>query len=316
MHTKLSAAQLKSLQARFGEAIEFNKALAKYSSARIGGNADALLTVRSTESLAAAVRFCWQEAIPFQLLGGGSNVLISDMGVRELLILNKAQGVRFLEEDTEDYPAVWADSGSSLGAVARQAAQRGFAGLEWAAGIPGSLGGAVYGNAGAHGGEISKQLKLAKVLQPEKDIQQWSAANFGFGYRSSSLKNALTPAVVLSAYLNLEPGKRENIEAKMKEFKIFRQRTQPPGASMGSMFKNPVNDFAGRLIEAAGLKGTKKGQAKISELHANFFVNEGQASAQEVYALIQLAQKTVLEKFNVALELEIQLLGDWAASYE
>jgi UDP-N-acetylmuramate dehydrogenase len=247
--------------------------------------------------------------LPFHILGGGSNVLISDAGVREVVILNKAKNVTFYID--QEPPTVSAESGANFGVVARQAAQKGLTGLEWAAGIPGTIGGAVVGNAGAHGGDTASCLKQAEILQHNQGNRSWSLDQLDFTYRGSALKQLAGEAVVISATLKLAQGDPAEIKSKMDEFLAFRRRTQPPGASMGSMFKNPEGDHAGRLIEAAGLKESRIGEAEISPLHANFFLNHGGATAKDVYALIQQAQQTVKDKFGVKLALEIQLFGDW-----
>lgn len=307
-----AALPIDDLRAAFGGQLQESVSLARYTSARLGGPADALLIVNSAAELAAAIDQLWALQVGFVLLGGGSNVLISDAGVRGLVLLNKARKVRF--DLDAGSPSVSAESGANLGAVARQAAQKGLSGLEWAAGIPGTIGGAVFGNAGAHGEEIAANLLLAEILHREKGKQTWDAADLAFNYRSSLLKRQPGSAVVLAATLSLAHAPAESIQGKMDSYLAFRRRTQPPGASMGSMFKNPPDDFAGRLIEAAGLKGHQIGAAQISPLHANFFVNHGQAAAADVIALIHLAQRTVAEKFAVRLELEVELLGDWSSS--
>ena len=234
-------------------------------------------------------------------------MLISDRGVRGVVILNRARRVEF---DLE-VPSVSADSGSNFGAIARQAGQKGFSGMEWAAGIPGTVGGAVVGNAGAHGGDTAGSLILAEVLQHTNGRQSWTVDDLVYDYRTSILKNRSVLAVVLSATFRLMPGDPDEIKKEMDELVAFRRRTQPPGASMGSMFKNPTGDYAGRLIEAAGLKGFRAGDAQISDVHANFFINHGNASGADVYALIAKARQTVEERFGVKLALEIELVGEW-----
>ncbi len=294
--------------------------LARYTSARVGGPADWLIEVDSADELAAVVMRLWELEQAFVILGGGSNVLVSDTGYQGVVVLNRARSVSFTEEDGS--PVVWAESGANFGNLARQAARRGFAGLEWAGGIPGTVGGAVYGNAGAHGGDIAGSLLLAEILHltPEREPirEYWSPEQLKFAYRSSLLKQAEQAAgrpypgyVVLGAKLKLERSTPEAVQEKHNEFVVYRRRTQPPGASMGSMFKNPPGDFAGRLIEAAGQKGARVGGAEISSLHANFFINSGTASASDVYRLIQQAKQAVSEKFGIDLELEIGLLGEW-----
>jgi UDP-N-acetylmuramate dehydrogenase len=245
----------------------------------------------------------------FLIMGGGSNILVSDAGVRSVVVLNKARKITF--DENSDPSTVLAESGSNFGAVARQAAQHSLSGLEWAAGIPGTVGGAVVGNAGAHGSDLASNLKLAEMLHLDKGRQIWTLDQFAFRYRGSILKDEPKQAVVLSAIINLTQGKPEDIQGKMDEFLAYRRRTQPPGASMGSMFKNPPDDYAGRLIDEAGLKGLRIGDAQISDLHANFFINHGKASAQDVYNLIQTARDAVLDLSGIDLELEIELFGDW-----
>lgn len=304
-----AALPLSKLRTIFGTRLRENEPLARLTSARIGGPADLLLEVNSADELSETVTHLWKLELPFQMLGGGSNMLISDLGIRGIVILNKARSVKF---DTEsEQPTVWAESGANFGVIARQAAQKNLSGLEWAAGIPGTLGGAVYGNAGAHGSDIAMHLKLAEVLHTYTGREKWTLTDLKYSYRSSVLKENLGQGIVLAATLNLQHSQGEAIQQKMDEYLQFRRRTQPPGATIGSMFKNPPDDYAGRLLEESGLKGLRVGNAGISELHANFFVNHGEATAAEVYALIQQARAIVLEKFDIDLTLEVELIGEW-----
>jgi UDP-N-acetylmuramate dehydrogenase len=188
--------------------------------------------------------------------------------------------------------------------------------LEWAIGVPGTVGGAVVGNAGAHGSDMAHSLASVTVLDAEGNVKDWSGQELGFGYRSSRLKSQISNRqishpVVLEAEFELRQSTREECEARAAEFMDQRKRTQPSGASLGSMFKNPPGDYAGRLIEAAGLKGARVGQAEISPVHANFFVNLGGANAKDIYSLICLARERVRQKFDVTLDLEIELVGEW-----
>jgi UDP-N-acetylmuramate dehydrogenase len=269
--------------------------------------------VESLDELEYALTLLWKMDAPVLVLGGGSNVLVSDTGVRGVVIINRARQVRFDEQD--EPPTVWAASGTNFGMLARQAAARGLAGLEWACGIPGTLGGAVVGNAGAHSGDMAGNLLVAEILQRgDKNIsirERWTVERMAYEYRSSLLKHKARHAVVLSAVLRLSRSMPGAVQAKIDEYTEYRHRTQPPGASMGSMFKNPPGDYAGRLIDAAGLKGLSIGEAQINKLHANFFVNHGNANAQDIFALIQIAQSEVARKFGVDLELEIELVGEW-----
>jgi UDP-N-acetylmuramate dehydrogenase len=210
---------------------------------------------------------------------------------------------------------VWAESGALIGTIARQVGLRGLGGFEWASTVPGTLGGAVYGNAGAFGGDMNGNLVLAEILHPTgKEL--WSAERLQYQYRSSLLKREQIPAIILAARLKLEHSDPQHVQEKMDSFSTRRRGSQPPGASLGSMFKNPPGDYAGRLIEAAGLKGMRIGSAEISSIHANFFVNHGEASAADIGQLIRTARETVAEKFGINLELEVELLGDWPTVQE
>jgi UDP-N-acetylmuramate dehydrogenase len=309
-HQPISGEQYEALQAAFGERLQTQVLLARFMVSRVGGPADALITVETVEELSETVERLWTLGVPFVILGGGSNVLVSDTGIHKLVIVNRARQVVF--DQFSEPPSVWAGSGTNFGLVARQAASRSLAGLEWAAGIPGTVGGAVFGNAGAHGSDVADCLLVAEILHREKGRITWSVDQFEYSYRSSLLKREPVGAVILSAQFRLENSTPILVQARLDEYGVYRRRTQPPGASMGSMFKNPPGDYAGRLIENAGLKGMRIGDAEISHLHANFFVNQGEASAADIYALIQLARRTVADEYGVELELEIELIGDWA----
>lgn len=297
------------LRAIFGERLQEGEPLARYTSARIGGPADYLIIASSAEELSQACRVFWKMGLPFRVMGGGSNLLVSDRGVRGAVILNHARKVEFVE--LADGVMVRAEAGVNIGSLARQCVLRGYRGFEWAATVPGTVGGAVVGNAGAHGGDIAQSLVLADILQQDGIVQQWARDRLDFAYRSSSLKREDGLGVVLSAELELGRGDPREAQAKVDEFVAHRKRTQPAGASIGSMFKNPPEDHAGRLIDAAGLKGHRSGNAQISVLHGNFFLNHGDAKAAHVKALIDHAQEVVEKRFGVRLELEVELVGEW-----
>ncbi|HJR82042.1 MAG TPA: UDP-N-acetylmuramate dehydrogenase [Anaerolineales bacterium] len=295
------------LYAKLGDKVRENVSLAPYTSARIGGPADVLITAESADELARMIKLLQKENTDYTILGGGSNVLVSDKGVRGVVILNRAKAVRF---HNGDQPSVTAESGVVFSNLANRCAAKGFAGLEWAATVPGTVGGAVYGNAGAFGGDIAGSLLWAE-LQTENGREKFSGEQLAYGYRTSILKRAELDAIVLSAELSLKNSTKEEVTVKIEQFSAHRKATQPPGASMGSMFKNPDGDYAGRLIETSGLKGTRIGNAQISPLHGNFFINHENTKAEDIRALIQLVQETVKEKQGVELELEIELIGDW-----
>ncbi len=304
-----SATLIDQLRAIYGSRLQENVLMANYTTAHVGGPADGLLIVHTAGELEETVRQLWALNAPFYILGSGSNVLFSDRGLRGVVIINRAKTVK-IDVHTAP-PTVWVESGANLGAVARQVALRGLSGLEWANTIPGTIGGAVYGNAGAHGGDMAANLLLAEILHRKKGRETWHVEQMAFDYRASALKRNPGDVVILAARLQLSFSTQADVQAKMDEFAAKRRRTQPPGASLGSMFKNPPGDFAGRLIEAAGLKGTRVGGAVISSVHANFFINDKKAAAADIGKLIKLAQDTILEKFGVKLELEVELVGEW-----
>jgi UDP-N-acetylmuramate dehydrogenase len=295
------------LYAKLGDQVKENVSLAPYTSARIGGPADVLITAVSADELARTIKLLWKLDLDFLMLGGGSNVLVSDRGVRGVVVLNRAKAVRF---HNGNQPSVIAESGVTFSNLANRCAAKGLSGLEWAATIPGTIGGAVYGNAGAFGGDMAGNLILADLLTVD-GREKFTVEQMQYGYRTSILKRGELEAIVLAAELRVTNSTKEEATVKIEQFGAHRKTTQPPGASMGSMFKNPEGDYAGRLIEAAGLKGTRIGNAEISPLHGNFFINHENTRAEDIRALIELVQKTVRETQGVDLELEIELIGEW-----
>ncbi|MFZ6027097.1 MAG: UDP-N-acetylmuramate dehydrogenase [Chloroflexota bacterium] len=312
MDHKTETTPLHPLRATFGERLQRDVPLARYTAARIGGPADFLLVANTANDLANIAIQMWKLGWPFVVIGSGANILVSDAGVRALVIVNRARQV-LLQHGAEP-PTVWAESGANLGHLARQTVPLGLSGLEWAAGIPGTVGGAVVGNAGAHDSDTAQSLLMAEILhRSNKKItrERWTPEQLKMGYRTSLLKQNPGKDVVLSALFCLKHSTPEAVQSKIDEFTQKRQRTQPPGASIGSIFKNPADHFAGQLIEAAGLKGTRIGDAEISPLHANFFINHGKASANDIYQLIQLAHQKVLDTSGINLALEVELIGAW-----
>jgi UDP-N-acetylmuramate dehydrogenase len=294
---------------RFGAALKRDEDMSRYTVARLGGPADALVTVNSTTDLTDAVTLARKNDLPWIILGGGANVLVSDKGYRGLVIINQSKGVRF-----EESGLVVAESGASLANVARRAMNQGLAGLEWAVNVPGTIGGAVINNAGAHDGDMARSVRWLEVfsLEDRPHVELWGVSQMKYDYRYSILKGDRGRFVVLNATLMLEPGHDPDaLNAKADEFVAHRKRTQPPGASLGSIFKNPPDDYAGRLIEAAGLKDVTAGDVQISPVHANFFVNLGGGTATDYRHLIEIAREAVRDKFGVELELEIELIGEW-----
>lgn len=294
-----------------GDRLLRDEPLARYTAARLGGPAEWLYVARGPlEELARVAEAAWAAGLPLRVLGGGSNVLVSERGVRGLVVINHAESVEFGE--WHGGRRVAAASGTGLVALARRCQRRGLAGLEWAVNVPGTVGGAVVNNAGAHGGDIAASLRDAVVLEPGGP-RLLMPAELAYAYRHSSLKaRADRRFVVLLAQFALAADDPAAIQARMDAYSARRKQTQPPGASLGSIFKNPPGDYAGRLIEAAGLKGFQIGGAQVARLHANFFINSGgAATASDYYALVEHVRAVVAQKTGVVLEPEIELVGDW-----
>jgi len=299
----------KVLLNHFKDRLQRDVLLSRFTTSRVGGPARYFISAESASQLAEDVGFLWEHNIPLLVLGSGANLLISDAGLDAVVVHNQAKLITVdLEGET---PTITAESGAILTSVARKAAEHGLSGLEWASTVPGTVGGAVYGNAGAFGSNTHASLVLVEILHRTKGYLSLTSKEMGYAYRSSALKRQPGEAVILRAIFVVKPGDPALIESTMREFSEHRRASQPTGPSTGSTFKNPPGDFAGRLIEAAGLKGTRIGGVAISELHGNFFINDGTATAQDYYDLIQLVKKTVFEQFSVSLETEIEIIGDW-----
>lgn len=283
------------------------ESLARHTTLRIGGPAEFFVRVDSVQELIEAVRWARAGHLETFILGNGSNILVSDAGIRGLVIENHADRVTVL--DRGDRATVQAESGASLAGLANRLARQGWRGLEWAIGVPATMGGAIVNNAGAHNGAISDTLKVVTLLDRQNAIIEWSSTQARLGYRTSYFKAHPQEYIVLEGQFELERDTPANCIARMNQYTEHRRRTQPTDPSVGSMFKNPAGDHAGRLIEAAGLKGMRMGAIQVSPVHANFFVNLGGATAQNVLDLVQVVQDRVQEKFDIRLELEIQLVG-------
>ncbi len=297
------------LPAALRERMVENEPLARHCTFRMGGPAELFVRAETRGELVELANAARAASIPFFILGNGSNILVADAGVRGLVIENHADAYETREEG--DKLCLLAESGASLPGLANRLARQGWAGLEWAIGVPSTIGAAVVGNAGAHGGSTGDNLVRAEILTARGEVEWWGHADFNFAYRYSRLKNARAGEVVLRAEFELARDDPAACIARMNKYTEHRRRTQPTDPSVGSMFKNPPGDYSGRLIEAAGLKGTRVGQVEVSPVHANFFVNHGGATAQEAAELVELVRRTVKEKFGVELELEIQRVGEW-----
>lgn len=288
--------------------------LGKYTSLRVGGPARYFLAGGSVGALTRVLDAATEDGCPVLALGGGSNLLISDDGFDGVVIKYTGSGHR-LETLDDGSLAVRVAAGTSLSNLARRLAREGVGGLEWAAAVPGNVGGAVVNNAGAFGGCTADYLMDVDVVQAGRGPRTLTPDELGYAYRTSVLKRQeLGPLLVTSARLRVERAAAAVSVAKILQFQATRTATQPRQLSAGSIFANPQDDFAGRLVEAAGLKGERIGGAEISGVHANFIVNSGNAVARDVLSLIRLAQATVWDQFNVWLEPEVQLVGSWDPS--
>lgn len=313
----LQTTVLEAIHMRFREVFDknfrLNEPMGRYTSARVGGLAEMFVITTTVPELHTAVELAYLQHVPYTVIGGGSNILVSDHGIKGLVILNKAKEVHFRHTGLSVVCAV--ESGMNLSSLARQCIAKGLGGLEWAVSIPGTVGGAVVGNSGAHGGDMAATLLSTTVWEPGNGLKIYNNADMEYSYRDSILKRDQRKnqprRVVLTAELELRPEPAEVLMARADGFVARRKETQPSGASMGSMFKNPENYYAGYLIEAAGLKGFRCGGARISEKHANFFINDEEATAEDVRGLIAEAWNTVRENFGVELDLEVELVGDW-----
>jgi len=276
----------------------------RYTAWKIGGPADALLEPGSTEELIEATEKAAEYGVPVTILGGGTNVLIGDGGIRGLTI-RLAKSLRNIEIEGRQ---VTADAGVLYPVLANTTAGRGLAGLEFATGIPGTVGGAVYMNAGAYGSETTEVLDWADVFR-DHGVVRMESTELDLSYRHSTLHEH-PDWVVLRAGYTLTPGDPTELKARIKEFRAQRMNGSPNRPSCGSTFKRPPGDFPGRVIEAAGLKGARVGQIEVSEVHANYLVNLGGGTAEEALELISHVRQKVHERLGIELETEVRMIGE------
>lgn len=280
--------------------------LSRYSQFGIGGPADWFLQRAESSTLGELLRQCFENEVAVTVLGAGSNALILDGGVRGLVLKLNDRRLREVSDDTVELSA-----GYMMPRAALDCAKRGIAGMEFGIGIPGSCGASIFGNAGCFGTEIKDVLVDCDALAPDGRSHRLSAAELGFGYRNSRFKGELRGHIVTAARFRVHREDAGLLRARTDAIQAQRKASQPYGIrSLGSMFKNPPGDHAGRLIEAAGLKGQRIGGAEISPKHANFVTNVAHASAADVLALADLAQGTVAARFGVDLEREIIVVGE------
>ncbi|MDD4517655.1 MAG: UDP-N-acetylmuramate dehydrogenase [Limnochordia bacterium] len=292
-----------SLQ-NLGLRVRVAEPLGRHTSLQVGGRAAAVVSVDNVEELVRLVDHLLRWGISYYVLGRGTNVLVSDRGFQGAVI---KLGDGFGRVDVEG-ELLKVGAAVPLPRLAVVAARAGLTGLEWSAGIPGSLGGAVMGNAGAYGGTMADLVQSVGVFYPERGVITHEASALGFSYRKLVLP--FEGGIILGSQLRLKKGANEEIWARMENYKLERRRKQPlklPNA--GSVFCNPPGDYAGRLIEAAGLKGLRVGDAAISDQHANFIVNLGHATAADILKLLILIRQRILAEKCVVLKLEWKLLG-------
>jgi UDP-N-acetylmuramate dehydrogenase len=281
---------------------------------RIGGPADFLVRAASPEDLVAAVAWGRDEGLPVTVLGGGSNLLVDDEGIRGLVILARTPGERAVDlveiEDLGDAVRLRVAAQAPLSWTGRYAAERGWSGMDWGVGLPGTIGGATVNNAGAHGTEQIDHLEAVIILNERGEIEERPAAWLEAAYRHTIIKAAPRPRLwtVVAAVMLLPKGDPSALVQLADEHAAFRKETQPTGACAGSTFANPPGDFAGRLLEESGLKGFAIGGAAFSPKHANWIVNDGTATAADVRALIATAQARVRDRFGVELQREVEYL--------
>ncbi len=321
------------LHAHFGARVRFNEPLSRHGTFGVGGPADAWLSAEHEEDLLTLISLAARHRWPVLLVGNGTNLLYMDAGVRGIVVQNSLSHWELTTLD-EQTARLAGGAGVNIPKLVNDLAAQGWSGLEWGAGVPGSLGGAVISNAGAHGSSLSDTLQSVRVLDARDleagpQVRDYTLEEAQMRYRDSRFRShrriefdqegrplppprgLIEPAeIVLSVTCLLRRDDVETIKARVARYRQHRKETQPPQASAGSVFKNPPGDYSGRLIEAAGLKGTQIGKAQISPRHANFIVNLGGARASDILALIALARRTVHERFGIDLELEIELRGD------
>jgi UDP-N-acetylmuramate dehydrogenase len=290
--------------------------MSMFTTMRLGGVADFLVRAPTEGDIIAAVRWAASEGIPTTVLGGGSNLLVGDNGIRGLVIVARTPGERAAGHieatDLGDTVEVAVGAQAPLSWVGRYCAEHGWAGMDWGVGLPGQIGGATVNNAGAHGTELKDNLAFVDVLLTTGEIERLPASWLDATYRMTRIKATTRPRawIVVRSIFNLSKADPSALIGLADEHASFRKQTQPTGACSGSTFANPEGDFAGRLLEAAGLKGYAMGKMQFSPKHANWVLNTGGGTAREAWELIQFARETVKNRFGVTLRPEIERVGE------
>ncbi|MCF0126461.1 MAG: UDP-N-acetylmuramate dehydrogenase [Clostridia bacterium] len=290
------------------EKIKYNEEMKNYTSFKIGGPAECLIKVTSEEELKEVVRYCKENKTPLTILGNGSNVLVSDDGIKGITIIIKIEKLEIKKQE-DGKVNIKVGAGEKLGKIARKFLEEDITGFEELSGIPGTIGGAIRMNAGAHGKEMKDIVKNIKLIDYNGIEKTLTNEQMKFEYRTSILKEE--KYVVTEVELELEKGNKEEIKKKMEEYLNFRKEKQPiEYPSAGSTFKRGTDFITAKLIDEAGLKGYAIGDAQISTKHAGFVVNKGNATAKNVMELVDYVKKVVYERFNKEIELEIELIGE------
>ena len=294
------------LEAAGKEYIAFEEPMREHTTFRVGGNAEVFIAPDSIDKICRILDICREYRLPCHVIGNGSNLLVGDRGVRGVVLQIYKNFSGMSVQDTR----IWVQAGALLAKTAVFAAEHGLTGLEFASGIPGTVGGAVTMNAGAYGGEMKDVISQVRILDPEGKLRTFSVEELQLGYRTSLIQKQ--GCLVVEAELALTRGEPEKIYGRMEELKAARKEKQPiEFASAGSTFKRPEGYFAGKLIMDAGLRGYSVGDAQVSEKHCGFVINRGEATAAQVMELIEHIQAEVLLKFGVKLEMEVKRLGDF-----
>ncbi len=294
--------RLESAVAGVRGVVRFNAPLREYTSFHIGGPADVLVEPADVEDVVQLTKQTHEQKLPIFVLGG-TNLLVRDKGIRGVVVsLGKLRAIK-----EEPGSVLYAEGGVGMPTLIGHAIRRSLAGLEWAAGIPGTVAGCVVMNAGTRLGEMKDSVKSVRIVSPKGALMDCSAEAIEFGYRRATLPLG----VVVGVWLQLRSGVRADIEKVVKDYLHYRRDTQPLTLpSAGCVFKNPLNDSAGRVVEATGFKGTSVGDAQVSMKHANFIVNQGQASASDVLSLIKKIRTGIMRKMGIKLELELKIVGE------
>lgn len=292
----------------WGGEVLWQQPMSEYTTYRVGGPAQAMVFPCGIRELAGLLDGVRRLDIPWRVIGGGSNILVSDKGLEGVtIVLNKGFSAKTIVHELDDHVLVKVETGCSLASFVNWCVEHGLTGMEFAVGIPGSIGGAIVMNAGAFGGEISKVLGSVTLMNSQGEVVEKEAGRMNYTYRNWGEERG---QIALEGLFALRRGDRQAIRTSCRKLLGKRQTHQPKGPSCGSFFRNPPGaETAGYLIEKAGLKGTRVGGAEISMIHANFLINRGNASARDLVRLMELVQKEVEQKFGVFLEPEVKLLG-------